>query len=54
VVKSVGEQHAAKTGLSQYFKYNCGETQVGKQIAPAEREDSNLSVGYHNIFSTPK
>jgi hypothetical protein len=33
----VNKQHVDKTGLWQYFKYNHGKTQVGKQMAPAEK-----------------
>jgi hypothetical protein len=31
------KQHADKTGRSQYFKYNRGKTQVGNEMAPAEK-----------------
>jgi hypothetical protein len=34
----VKKQHADKTGLSQYFKYNQGKTQIGKQMAPSEKK----------------
>jgi hypothetical protein len=45
----VEKQHAdKKTGDSQYLKNNRGKTQVGKQMASAEKRRL-YAVGYQNI-----